>query len=57
MLYQLSNERQTPASHLYDTSRMLSVEPVSRTNTRKVGPGRFIKQYRDINKYTLEGNN
>ena len=35
---------------------MSSVEPVSRKRTRKVGPGRFIPQYRDKNKYTLEGN-
>ena len=34
-------EIQTPASHLYGTSRMPSVEPVSRKRTRKVGPGRF----------------
>jgi hypothetical protein len=35
---------------------MSVAEPVSRKSTRKVGPGRFIKQCRDINKYTLEGN-
>ena len=35
-------ERQTPASHIYGTSRMSVVEPVSRKRTRKVGPGRFI---------------
>ena len=56
MLYQLLQERQTPASHIYGTSHMSGVEPVSRKSTRKVGTGRFIQQYRDINKYTREGN-
>src|ERR1043165_4813018 len=31
-------ERQTPPSHLYGTSHMSSVEPVSRKRVRSVGP-------------------
>ena len=42
MQSQLKIERQTPASHIYGTSRMSVVEPVSRKRTRKVGLGRFI---------------
>ena len=56
MQCQLLRERQTRASHIYGTSRMSVVKLVSRKRTRKVGPGRFIPQCRDINKYTLEGN-
>ena len=42
MQIQLKRERQTPASHRYDTSRMSVVEPVSRKRTRKAGLSRFI---------------
>ena len=45
---QLKWERQTPAIHLYATSACQSMEPVSRTWTSKVGPSRFIPQYRRI---------
>ena len=37
----LEQEKQTPASHLCNTSCMSVVEPVSRVWTIKVGPGRF----------------
>ena len=39
---QLKREKLTPASHIYGTSRMSVVEPVSRKRTCKVGPDRFI---------------
>ena len=46
-----TDTRQPP----YATSAYLSVEPVSRKRTCKVGPGRFIPQYRRSKKKTSRG--
>ena len=48
-------ETDTPRATLYGTSRMSSVEPVLRKRTRKVGRGRFIKQYRGYEQVHVRG--
>ena len=44
----LKMEKQAPASRIHGTSHVSSAELVSRKRTRKVGPGRFIHQYRKM---------